>query len=71
MELIRFWISVDMPLLEGEREVVELRNLFLNLFTTRHRTEILVVEVMDSQKDLHPIRLAYRRTFLVTASCFF
>lgn len=37
MELIRFWISVNMPLLEGEREVVELRNLFLNLFTTRHR----------------------------------
>lgn len=52
MELIRFWISVEMPLLEGEREVVELRNLFLNLFTTRHRAEILVVEVMDSQKDL-------------------
>lgn len=67
MELIRFWISVDMPLLEEEREVVELRNLFLNLFTTRHRAEILVVEVMDSQKDLHPIRLAYRKT---SYSCF-
>jgi len=41
-----------------ERGMDVLRNLFLNLLTTLHSAEMLVEEVMDSQKDLHPIRLA-------------
>jgi len=58
MELISSWISVGMPELEEGKGAEVLRNLFLNLLMTRHSAEILVEEVMDSQKDLHPIRLA-------------
>lgn len=57
MELIKSWISVGMPKLEEEKEVDMLRNLFLNLLTTRHSAEMLVEKVMDSQKDLYPVRL--------------
>jgi len=58
MELISSWISIGMLELGEKKGMDVLRNLFLNLLTTRHSAEMLVEEVMDSQKDLHPIRLA-------------
>lgn len=71
MVLIKFWISLETPKLAVSGALQTLRNLFLNLLIIFHNAEMLVKEVMNSLKALHPFRLDCRRVFLVEASCFF